>query len=226
MTKFSPKTLDFLTENRLRDSRDWFKEHKPEFEEHVLEPMRCLVSVLAPTVLEIDGALITEPKVDKTISRVYRDTRFSKDKSLYREQMWIVFMRDHKLYEGPPAFFFEISPEGFRYGCGHYQAATADMQALRELALEGNKAFLAAKKALDSQDVFELQGDVYKRPKYPDAPAELRPWLDRKNLFFCHDSTDAGLLFSDRLSGTIAEGFKSLAPAYELLIAARARVKK
>ena len=79
---FSQKTLDFLFENRLHDSREWFAQHKKEYQELVIQPLRQLVMDLSPTMLELDPEFNTEPKVDKTICRVWRDTRYTKDPSL------------------------------------------------------------------------------------------------------------------------------------------------
>lgn len=214
MNHFSPKTMDFLVENRLNDSRDWYQEHKGAFTEYVLEPFQHLVAALSPTLLEIDGGLITEPKVDRTISRVYRDTRFSRDKSIYRDHMWCVFMRDKKLYHGPPAFYFEISPELFRYGCGYYQASGEEMEAMRQLILENHTAFAAARKFFDRQDLYVMEGDSYKRPRYPDAPAELQTWLNRKSISFNHNSTDTALLYSEGLAETVAAHLRLLKPVY------------
>ena len=85
---FSKEGLDFLFENRLMDSKPWFIEHRDIYEEKVLEPMRELVEALAPTINEIDDRMICEPKIGKSISRIYRDTRFTHDKSIFREKIW------------------------------------------------------------------------------------------------------------------------------------------
>ena len=92
----SEKTLQFLWENRIKNSRDWYTEHKNEFQEFVLVPMIELVEQLQKPLYEIDPLLIVVPKIGKSISRVYRDIRFSKDKTLYRDIMWCVFARDKR----------------------------------------------------------------------------------------------------------------------------------
>lgn len=227
MKAFSSQTFQFLMENRFHNSREWFLEHKPNYMQYVLEPLQDLVAALSPTMLEIDSSLITEPKVDKTISRIYRDTRFARDKSLFKEHMWITFMRDKKsLHFDPACFFFEITPDHYHYGCGYYQASSAEMGAIRALVLENHPAFAALWRMLERQDIFVPEGESYKRNRYPEAPAELWPWLNRKNLFFTHRSTDFDLLFSEHLAERVAADFLLLKPAYEFFLAARARVKK
>ena len=214
---FSQKTIDFLVENKIHDSREWYQEHKDLYREFLLEPFTELVARLSPAMLKIDPQFITEPRVDRTLSRIYRDTRFSKDKSLYRDNMWMVFMREKKLYEGLPAFYFDFSPQGFSYGMGYYQASVASMDAIRQMALDNAAPFKKADKVFRKQDIFRMEGEAYKRSKYPDQPPEKREWLDKKNISFnCH-STDVDLLFSDSLADALMDGYMLLAPIYDFL---------
>jgi len=213
----SKNTLDFLVENRIMDSREWFAEHKPQYRELVLAPLMDLVEKLAPTLLAIDPLLIVEPKVDKSISRVYRDTRFSRDKSFYRDVMWCMFTRPREQGHWPPGFFFEFSPNGFFYGCGDYSAPAGTMQAIREMVLKDDKRYLEAQKAINKQKIFKFEGDQYKRPRYVGESEEKREWLERRNLFFAHRSKDFDLLFSGDLYKKLARDYKKLAPVYEFL---------
>ena len=100
---FSRHTLDFLVELKARNDREWYMGHKPEYEKYVLKPFRALVSALAPAIRDIDPQIETDPAVGKTISRVYRDSRFSRDKSLYRDRVWITFERKIKENSDIPA---------------------------------------------------------------------------------------------------------------------------
>lgn len=217
---FSAHTLDFLFLNKLHDSREWFNERREEYDEFVMEPMRRLVTDLAPVMMEIDSLLICEPKVNKSISRVFRDTRFSKDKSIFRDTFWCTFMRDKKLYHGMPGFFFELSPRGFRYGCGYYQARPEVIDTVRKMILAGNPDFKRAERCLAKNSKFQMMNDNYKRSKYPDQPEKIRKWLDMKNHGVIFNSADFELLFSESLALTLAEDFKALKPYYDFLLKA------
>lgn len=215
---FSKEGLDFLFENRLMDSKPWFLEHKGIYEEKVLEPMRELVEALSPVMLEIDDRMICEPKIGRSISRIYRDTRFSRDKSIFREKIWCVFLRDKKLYDGLPAFFAEITPDGFSYGCGYYKASTASMERFRELVLNDDKDYKAARKAVEKSEIFDLYAEKFKRTKFPNESEKKREWLDMKNIGAICYSNDFELLFSDNLAEKLAADFKTLAPFYKFLM--------
>lgn len=211
------ETLDFLVQNKMQDNKEWFLENKHQYQEYVFMPLVALVEQLGPVMREIDPLLITAPKVDKTISRIYRDTRFSKDKSLYRDIMWCVFGRDRKVYAQGPAFVFEFSPKGFRYGCGYYQTPPAVMEAIRKLILKKDPLFLKVQRELEEQKLFTMEGDFYKRPHYPNASEQDRFWLERRSIAFIHESRDFQLLFSGTLGNTLAEGFIQLKGIYEFL---------
>ncbi|MDY3989555.1 MAG: DUF2461 domain-containing protein [Massilioclostridium sp.] len=219
----SAKTLDFLFENKLNNSKEWYHAHKKEYTELVLRPLAELVVKLKPTMLELDPDLIVEPRVTRSISRIYRDTRFSKDKSLYRDNMWLIFIRDKKLYEGPPGFYVDISPRGLSYGMGYYQASADAMRCYREMILGREPAFLKALEAYEGQKVFSLTGDLYKRSKAPDEPERIRSWVDRKSVDFDCTTTDFNLMFSENLDQVVAQHFRLLKPVYEFLMAVETR---
>lgn len=215
---FSMKTIDFLFENHLQNSRAWFAEHKAEYQQLVYGPLQELVVALTPTMLEIDRQLTTEPRVDKTICRIWRDTRYSHDKSLYRDTMWIIFKRGKMHGTKVPGLYFEIAAEGFHYGAGFYQASAQYMETLRRLVLAGDELFQRAQAAYAGQDVYRMQGECFRRPRYGDRPEEQRLWLERRNIAFEAESADLGLLFSPGLAAKLAEDFRRLAPVYHFLL--------
>lgn len=215
---FSKNTLDFLFENKLHDSRTWFAEHREQYQEYVISPMRQLVQALEPTMLKLDPEFITEPKVGKTISRIWRDTRYSKDPSIYRDNMWIVFRkRSSKLQAECPGFYIDISGAGLSYGCGFYQASTGYMETMRTMILESHPSFKKALAAYRKQKVFVLEGDLYKRPHFPHQPPELQDWLERRGISLNTHSSDFSLLFSDNLAEHIIQDFTQIFPIYRFL---------
>ncbi len=223
---FTQKTLEFLAENRMRNSREWFHAHRADYQAHVMQPLAALSEALAPTAERIDSQVVTGAKVNKTLSRIYRDTRFSKDKTLYREHMWVVFMRDKHLFTDPPALVFEFWPDGYYYGCGYYHIPTRVMAALRELVLADDPAYLAAQRALDKHPEFALDGECYRRAHYPDQPEKKRAWLERRNLSVLHGSPDVTEIYGDGLAQRVADGFAAIAPVYRLMLAAAELAKR
>lgn len=214
---FSSKTLKFLAENRGMNSREWFEEHRAEYEGYVQKPLRELAEALAPTVAELDGQIVVTP-INKSLSRIWCDVRFSKG-MLYRESQWVSFKRDKHEFPAYPEFFVVITPKEFFYGCGYYCASTAAMESARRLITCGHESFVKAKAVIDAQNKFSDSGDRYKRSKYPAYNEELREWLDRKN-FCLMCRPDIKELFAPDLAETIKKDFRMLKPVYDFFITA------
>jgi len=123
---FLPQAPGFLERLAANNNKAWFDEHRDQYEELLLEPLKLLVGDLTETMRAIDPALITIPAVDKTISRIYRDTRFSRNKSPCRTCLWITFKRRSPDWKQAPCFFFELTADSYRYGMGFYSAFRED----------------------------------------------------------------------------------------------------
>ena len=217
-TPFSQASIDFLIQNRLENDKIWFEERREQYNQLVLAPLVSLVEELTPTLLRIDDKLLCIPKVDKSISRIWRDARFSKDKSIFRDNMWCMFVRQKNV--GLPEFFFVVTPQEFFYGCGYFAASSASMDSARRLILNNDKSFKTALSALEKHSEFRLEGDIYKRTRHPDATDNLKQWLDRKSICVMRTVTDFNLLYSANLASTVAADYKAIAPIYNFLMKA------
>ena len=222
---FSEQSFDFLMENRFMNSKEWFHEHKNIYDEHVLKPLTELAIEMGPTMEMLDPTIVTTPKINKVLSRIYRDTRFSKDKSLFRESMWLSFKKDKKEFRHYPEFFVAMNPQMLIYGCGYYYMKPETVKAMRVLIEENHPAFKKALKAYESQNVFTLDGDMYKRTKYPEYPENIRNWLDRKTICFTRYSMDFSLVFSDKLGETLCRDLVLMKDVYDFLILAENKAR-
>lgn len=218
---FSQRSVDFLFENRLHDSREWFNEHREDYRIYVTEPMKELILELAPTILKIDPLIEINPA---RISRLYRDMRLHPD-SIFRDHIWYTFSRTREQYHALPGFYFSIGAAGISYGCGYYCASAGSMNALRSLMLAGDDSFRQAFLAVEKQKTFSLYGDMYKRSKFPDQPEGLRRWLDRKDIGLSCDTNDPGVMFSEKLAKKVASDFRRIAPFYDFCMKAEASPK-
>lgn len=221
---FTEETAEFLVVNRLTDSKLWFHEHKEDYLRLVKNPLTALCEALAPCIAEIDPMLVTQPS--RCISRIYRDTRFSHDKTIFRDHMWISFDRDHKEYPEAPGFYFSIGPGYWHYGCGFYEALPKVLEAVREMILARDPDAVAAMQAYAAQDEFKLYGNKYKRSRFPDESEEMRDWLDRRDLGFGCEREDVSLLENDDdFIPVIEAGYKALVPMYEFMMKAVHRAR-
>lgn len=210
---FTAEGLKFLFENKMNNSKDWYDSHKNIYKQFVYNPFIELVKEVAPVMPGIDSQLITIPS--KLVSRVRRDTRFTHDKSLYRDNAWFVFLRDKSNMAASPCFWFELSQNGSSYGLGYYGAGPASMASMRKLIMDRHPAFLKALESYKTQDEFVIVGETYKRSKHPEQPENLKTWLDRKNIAFECAQQNFELAFSKTLPETLKKGFVKLKPIYD-----------
>ena len=216
------QALDFLFINKINNSREFYQQHKEEYRRLVVEPLARLVDILAPTVQSIDAQIECIPKIGKCISRIHRDTRFSYDKSLYRDTAWVSFMRQKKLYNGLPGFFFEISPRLVRWGMGYYCASKEAMESFRELVASQHKLFVRTVKMANDNPQLLLEGESYKRSKRPDLSPIQQLYINKKSVCFIRNE-DISILEREDLHELIINDFLALAPAYELFMLAEMR---
>ena len=76
-TGFSKESLTFLTIVNKKNSKEWFEKNRDNYEKYLLEPFRMLVAELGKDMLKIDPGFEVRPQINKTISKIFRDTRFS-----------------------------------------------------------------------------------------------------------------------------------------------------
>lgn len=217
---FSPETARFLRTNRQKNGKLWFDAHRNEYEQFVLDPLRKLVCALAPTVHEIDPGIDTTPAVSRTISRIYRDTRFSKDKSLYREDAWLSFKPSGGEDLTMPEFYFYLTPKHYEYGMGFYSAGKEAMDRFRAAVTGGGDRFRQALAAVSREPRFELVKQEYVRILPNAAPPDLQEWFRLKSFCFVCKQAPGGRLFTPELAGEISAGYRMLAPFYLFLMLA------
>ena len=126
---FTKQTFQFLRDLGANNSREWFTAHRAEYEEHLLTPLRALAAELAPMMATIDPDFELRPA--RVVSRIHRDTRFAKDKSPFRDHMWLVFHKPSLPPGQEHGFFFELYADRYRYGMGYYAARRSVMDSLR-----------------------------------------------------------------------------------------------
>lgn len=208
------ESLFLLAENRFQDSKAFYEEHKPQINKTVVHPLKQLVAQMTPAMLAVD------PLMGGHVSRVRRDNRFTHDKSMYRENMWIVFMRDKRAYNWClPAFYLDFSVARAEWGLGFYSATPAIMRALRrrvEADIPRALAAVASAKAAG----FTPGGNPYAKPRSTEqTPESLRFIYDCRSVDFSR--TESGDFVADTdLPDRLLNGFQALAPVYALLMEA------
>ena len=161
---FTRKTLAFLRALQRNNDREWFRARKDEYEQHVRGPMIDLLGRLAQDFARFAPELVSDPRV--SLYRIYRDTRFSHDKTPLKTHVAAHFpSRGFPRGEGA-GLYLEIAPKWVWMGGGLYMPSPADLQAIRAHIAETHPTA-----APDRADAHVRQGGWRARRR----PAHARP---------------------------------------------------
>jgi len=126
---FQPEGLAFLRQLKANNHREWFKAHKELYEEELLWPMRCLLAELNTQLRLLSSPLTADPQ--RGIFRIYRDIRFSKDKSPYKTHIGAILSRSGDRKD-QGVIYIHIEPSHCFLGAGFWKPDAATLRALRK----------------------------------------------------------------------------------------------
>lgn len=127
--RFTPKSLSFLRSLARNNDREWFRQRKDQYELHVKAPMIELIEALAVDFQDFAPELVASPKC---IFRIYRDTRFSEDKTPLKTNIAASFRwRGLARHQGA-GLYIEVAPRWVWVGGGMWAPETAHLVAVRE----------------------------------------------------------------------------------------------
>lgn len=211
---FPQEGLDFLEDLALNNERDWFQANKKRYESALKKPTRLLVDAINAELERISPQHVTPAA--KAISRINRDTRFSKDKTPYKTQVWAGFHDASRPKGSAAGFYFGISPTGVGVGGGLWMAPRERIGSLRSHIAAHPSELLGILADLE-QDYGPAQGEKLKRVPRPwDAEHPGAELLKHKGLFLKRD-LGLELATSDQLVPTVARCFEEMLPLVRYL---------
>ena len=130
---FNAETIAFLHELKANNNRDWFNENKPRYEELVLDVALNFIQSMHDPLLKIAPNFTAIPKrMGGSLMRVYRDTRFSKNKTPYKTNIGIQFRHERAKDVHSPGYYVHIAPEEVFIGVGMWRPDSDALRGIRE----------------------------------------------------------------------------------------------
>jgi uncharacterized protein (TIGR02453 family) len=159
---FTTKTLSFLRSLKRNNSREWFRARKDEYELHVRAPMVAVIERLAVDFGRFAPELDASP--NRCIYRIYRDTRFSEDKTPLKTHIAASFRwRGLPKHRGA-GLYFEVTPGWVWMGGGFYAPETADLARIRQHISDTHPELDRLTRALPFRRTFQaLEGEQLTR---------------------------------------------------------------
>ncbi len=214
---FPKEGIDFLRRLKKNNNREWFEKHKPRSESEVKLPMQSLIASLQPYFEAFAPEFDVNPK--KSLFRIYRDIRFSKDKTPYKTHVaaHFVLRGKPKGIEGS-GYYLHIEPEGVFLGGGIYMPDGDQLKKIRRMIASqpkaffriiNDKAFLKRFKKIDGEKLQRVPQGF--EPTHPMAE-----WLKLRQFFVGVDWKEEKCLKA-RFVKDVAAVFEEAAPLVQFL---------
>lgn len=212
---FTPETLRFLRALKRNNDREWFKARKPDYEAHVRGPMIALLARLADDFRAFAPELVADPKI--SLYRIYRDTRFSEDKTPLKTHAAAHFPH-RRLRKAGAGLYLEVAPQWVWIGGGIYMPGTPELGAIRAhidahhrrlRRIVEAKAFIAAAGGLHGEQLTRVPRGF---PKEHPAADYLR-----FRQFLAGREYPADFACSPRFYPELARVFRQVAPLVRFL---------
>jgi uncharacterized protein (TIGR02453 family) len=213
---FSPKALAFLRALKRHNDREWFRARKDEYERLVRTPMRAIIDRLAVDFRDFAPDLVASPKA--SLYRIYRDTRFSNDKTPLKTNAAAVFpARGLGKHQGA-GLYFEIAPGWVWIGGGMYAPDTSTLARVREhIAANPRRLRSIVESPSFRRSVGRLEGEQLKRvPRGYPPDHEAAAYLKYRQ-FLAGCEYPASFATSPRFYAGLLSVFRRVAPLIAFL---------
>lgn len=207
---FPEEGLKFLRELKRNNNREWFNAHKSDYLNFVKLPMQSLIFELKPYMQQIAPNFIINPKT--SIFRIYRDVRFSKDKSPYKTHISAIF-NPTKNWKESAGLYIEIAPGGIFLGGGLYMPDSSHQKKFRNSLIQKSDSFLKIINAADFKKFFQdIQGEKLNRVP-PGFPGDhiLSEYLKLKQFYIGYDLPESDCLNKSFVT-KVVKIFKKMMP--------------
>ena len=216
-TGFTEETIQFFLDLKFHNNADFFHGNQDRYVEVVQTPFYQMIEDLAPYMLKIDPHMEVRPY--KCLSRIHRDTRFSKDKSPYRDHLWFLFRQAAESREKSLFYYFEMGPDRLGWGMGFWGENREALDLFRKRMRANPDGTLALLDDLnmDKRGLI-LGGTTHKRMEVPpEIPQRLKRWYLTKDFYIGKAFPDFRMVYNEKIVHEVRRDFLSLAPLYRVL---------
>lgn len=222
MTKphFDKDFFAFFKELSANNNRDWFNANKPRYESSIADPCLDFIAAMGEPLQKISPHFHAIPKkVGGSMFRIYRDTRFSKDKTPYKTHAGLRFRHHLGKSNITPGFYLHLAPDEVFMAAGIWGADGPVLAKIRASIDAKQKDWLAATRSKPILRRFDglREGNPLKRP--PKGYAAEHPLIDdlKKRNFFLVQNTTISAANKERFLGDVTDAYKASAPLVEFI---------
>jgi len=211
-TGFPKQGLVFLQELKENNTREWFTPRKDVFETAVKAPMVAMVEALNAELASFAPDYLTEPA--KAIYRIYRDTRFSNDKTPYKTHIAANLHKQGADKHAAAGYYFSVGADQIEIAAGVYMPGLEELLRLRQHISGNFDEFtkLVSDKAV-TKLVGTLQGDSLARPPKGFSPEDPAiEWIKKRQWYYYKTDLDLGLALTPKFLPEVVKRLKAMGP--------------
>jgi uncharacterized protein (TIGR02453 family) len=217
MPAIPAEVFSFLTELRANNSREWFDANKRRYEQDVKGPLLAFIGGFDAALGKLSEHYVADPKpTGGSLFRIYRDVRFSKDKTPYKTEAGIHFRHERGKDVHAPGYYLHLAPEASFAACGLWQPETAQQLQIRGAIDRDQQGWRAAKKRAAAASL-TLGGDSLKRA--PKGFTEEHPLIEdlKRKDFILSAPLDQVAVTADGFDTQLAKIWQAGKPIMQLL---------
>ena len=215
-SNFPQSVIKFLTALSKNNNRAWFEKNRARFDFELLQPAMQFVVDLGEKLMSISPNIHAIPKIDKSIFRLYRDVRFSKNKAPFKTNLGLYFWEGRGKKMECSGLYFHIEPKEFFLGSGMYMFNKDQLKKYRKIVSnpdKGKELNNILSKLLKKKNI-ELGGKTYKKtPRGFDSDYKYNDLLLHSGLYVFYKSKK---LDSALLKDPVSFSFKMFKEIYPL----------
>jgi len=218
---FEKKTIRFLRELKKNNDREWFKANKTRYEEDVLDVALHFIKSMQDPLAEFAPHFTALPtRIGGSLMRVYRDTRFSKNKLPYKTNIGIQFRHENARDVHAPGYYVHIDPDEVFIGVGMWRPDSEPLRQIRERIAVRSGEWQRAIDAPAFKRKFSLGGESLQRP--PRGFDKEHPLIDdiKRKSFIAIQTMKVEDCLRPQFQRTVETSFKNATPYMEFLCAA------
>ncbi|RYZ70834.1 MAG: DUF2461 domain-containing protein [Lysobacteraceae bacterium] len=221
-TYFSAASFRFLRALARNNDKAWFAANKQKYEDHVREPFLRLLVDLQPDLAQVSTHFRSDPRtVGGSLFRIYRDARFSNDKSPYKPWQGARLYHERRKQVPAPSFYLHLQPGQCFVGAGLWHPEPNTQRRIRQFIVDNPGSWKAAAHAPKFRKRFEFEeGDkLVRAPRGFPADFEFIDDLRHRNFVFWRSLPDETVT-GPRLRQVVAADLAALGPFMDYLCAA------
>jgi uncharacterized protein (TIGR02453 family) len=215
---FKPDSFRFLIELQDHNQRDWFLQNKGRYEKDLRDPFTQFIADLGPPLKKISQHFVADPRpVGGSMMRIYRDVRFSRDKSPYKTSLAAHFWHAKGKDGATPAYYLHLEPKKSSIGAGIWRPDSAALKRIRDAIVADPKRWQRITSGADFRSSCGMAGESLKRPPAGyDSDHPLIEDIKRKDFATSSPLDDRDVCGADFM-GIVLKAFRTSAPFVEFL---------